>query len=208
MTEPEDEPHPHAERIEALITGLGMTPPPPPPAPPPPPPPPPSREALERRDMKVFVGDNSAKFMPVLDGMLDGRGANGWCWPGLFFPTAWFLYRKMYGWAGLACALAVILGNTHIFPPAMAWLGLAPSVVGAFGRRIYIGGARKTIASIRAEAADERTALEAIRAAGGVSTAGLVLGILFYLSVSILTAKTNGQFHFGPNAHVTSGVGE
>ena len=189
--EPDEEPHPYAESIDALIDSLTAAPFHAAAAAPL------GADARNRADMATFVAANPAGFLRLYDALAARRGALGWCWPGVFFPLAWFLYRKMYGWAGAACVTAVLLSNTHILPPYLAWLSLWPSIVGAFGRGIYLRGARRTIGRIRAEAPDEAAAQATLRAAGGVSIAGAVVGALLYVSILALAAQGNVRVTLG-----------
>ena len=72
--------------------------------------PPSADELLRRSDLGLFVGPNVEKFVSVFGSTGVRRRRRGTCWPGFFFPLAWFMYRKMYGWAALACALPIFAG--------------------------------------------------------------------------------------------------
>jgi hypothetical protein len=132
-------------------------------------------ELLGRNDLAVFVGPNAGKFVSV-SGSAGGRSRVA-CWPGFFFPVAWFMYRKMYGWAALACVLPIFAGVMNFGPFKPVVIGL-PTVAGLLGRRVYVAGARRTIVRIRAPLSDraEDELREALERAGGVSVPGAIVG--------------------------------
>ena len=100
-------------------------------------------------------------------------------------PQAWFLYRKMYLWAALVSAGPLLFA----YVPKLAWLNWSTSLVGAIGLRLYVAGAARTIARIRASAADEAEARALIARAGGVSRVGAAFGLLFAFSAFVLSLK-------------------
>jgi hypothetical protein len=128
-------------------------------------------------DLAVFVGANAARFLrPLTTG--EARSRRGICWPGLLLPTPWLLYRKMYGLAALTVLSPVLLALLHMANGPLRWLSLGFMILGAFGKRLYLAKARRTIAAIRAAAPDEASARAAIAQAGGVSIAGAIFGLL------------------------------
>jgi hypothetical protein len=145
----------------------------------------PSADDLQQRsDLALFVGPNVEKFVSFF-GSAGRRRISRWaCWPGFFFPVAWFMYRKMYGWAALACALPILAGvmNFGPFRPALAGL---PTLVGVLGRRVYLAGARRTIARVRASLSGrpEEELRETLAHAGGVSIPGAIIGGAIVLGV-------------------------
>jgi hypothetical protein len=160
---------------------------------------PPRVEAERRADLAAFIGANAETFMPSYD--LDGRTRwRGLCWPGFFFPVAWFMYRKMYGWAALACALPIIGGALKLGPLASILTG-ASSLVGLAGRTVYVAGAQRTIARMRASAGDQPAEdfRRSLTEAGGVSTAGAWVGGL----ITVLATGTGFALGFvaGFKAH-------
>jgi len=137
--------------------------------------PPTAAERERRADFAAFVGVNLEKFQ-ASPGV-----SRGWvrsiCWPGFLFPIAWFMYRKMYGWAALACALPILAGVLD-FGGFKRVLLSAPSLIGLFGRPIYAAGARRTIARVRASLSGraEEEVRPILARAGGVSAAGATVG--------------------------------
>lgn len=158
------DPVPQPPPLPGLTADVGLIPPSP-------------DEPLDRSDLAVFIGPNAERFISVL-GLAGARRRGRWtCWPGFFFPIAWFMYRKMYGWAALACALPIFASvmNFGLLKPAL--IGL-PTVVGLAGRRVYVGGALRTIARIRASQSgrSEDALRQTLARAGGVSVAGAIVG--------------------------------
>jgi hypothetical protein len=127
-------------------------------------------------DIEAFVGPNTEKFLPLF-GLQIGRRRPHLCWPGFFVPLAWFMYRKMYGWAALTCALPIFATalDFGVLRPLM--IG-APTFLGLAGRHIYVAQARQTIARIRAAGRfrSEEEMRQTLTSAGGVSTAGAMVG--------------------------------
>jgi hypothetical protein len=143
-------------------------------------------ETQERADFRLFIDGNPHKFLPVFDAMATGQKGLFACWPGLIFPTAWFLYRKLYGWAALSCLLPILVVALRVDGAFGQALAYAPSVIALTGRRIYVAGARKTIARIRDASLDETDVRETIKRAGGVSVPGAVVGGLIFLSAFVV----------------------
>jgi hypothetical protein len=146
--------------------------------------PPPVDEAAMRAlgreaDLRLFVGANAELFVR-LSAAVETRshGRNAICWPGFLFPAAWFLYRKMYGYAAITVVTPVLCSLVHVPYGVTQWIAFGFSLLGAFGKRLYLAKARKMIAEIRAAAPDEASARETIARAGGVSRAGAVFGAL------------------------------
>ncbi len=134
-------------------------------------------------DMALFVARNRARMMALYAARAAGRWP--FCWPGLLAPQAWFLYRKMYVWAAVVSAGPLILS----YFPKLAALTWSTSVVGALGLRLYFDGAARTIAAIRATAADDDEARALIARAGGVSRIGAAIGLAFGFSAFVLSLK-------------------
>ena len=142
-------------------------------------------ENKARADMAAFVKRNQARFMPIYDALVSGRGVAPFCWPGLLAPQAWFLYRKMYVWAALVSAGPLLLA----YVPQLGWLAWGVSIIGAFGLRLYLAYARRTIARIRATVADEAEVQALIVRAGGVSRVGAGIGLAFAFSAFVMSLK-------------------
>ena len=133
-------------------------------------------DAGERSDFALFVDRNARAYLEIFDSIAARRQKGLLFWPGIFIPQAWLLYRKMYGWAALACVMPVLILSFHLGGEIGRALGFAPSLIGLFGQRLYVHAARRTIASIRATAASGDEARDLIRRAGGVSRAGATAG--------------------------------
>lgn len=147
----------------------------------------------ERADMALFATRNPAGILRVYDGLAAGGGQWPICWPGVLAPQAWFLYRRMYLWAALVSAGPLLLA----YVPQLSWLNWSTSLVGAAGLRLYVGGARRTIAGIRA-GADDVIARALIARAGGVSRIGAAIGLLFAFSQFVLSLKAGAPAIFAP----------
>ena len=152
-------------------------------------------------DFARFVGPNLEKFAPASGSTRMRRFFGRPCWPGFFFPVAWFMYRKMYGWAALACALPIFAGvmNFGGFKPVLISL---PTVAGLAGRKLYRVGARRTIARIRVSLSgrSEEALGETLARAGGVSVPGAIVGGAIVL-VAVVIGFTHGfvagfQLHY------------
>jgi hypothetical protein len=146
-----------------------------------------ARAALAEADLRLFAGANANAFVRMANARDTGSlGVAAICWPGFFFPVAWFLYRKMYGCAAITVLAPVLV---HVPGEIAPWIGFSFAFLGAFGHWLYLAKARKTIAEIRAVAPDEASAREAIARAGGVSIGGAFIGALLvaaFLAFSFL----------------------
>jgi hypothetical protein len=147
----------------------------------------------ERGDMAIFAGRDAAGILAVYDAQAAGRA---WplCWPGLLFPLAWFLYRKMYLWAALVSAGPLLLA----YAPMLSWASWSAAAIGAAGMRLYIDFARRTIRGIRAQAADAAEAEALLARAGGVSRIGAVVGVVFAFAQFVLSLKLGAPALFSP----------
>jgi len=134
-----------------------------------------------REDLALYFQRNGER----LARLYDARARMPFCWPGLLFPQAWFLYRKMYLWAALVSAGPLLLG----YIPKLAFLEWGTSLIGAVGLRLYFSHAEATIARVRAAARDEDEARALIARAGGVSWAGAGFGAAFVFAAFVLTLK-------------------
>jgi hypothetical protein len=159
---------------------------------------PPNEAELQRRaDLQAFVGPNHETFFSIFD-QGNFRGSRKGCWPGFFFPLAWFMYRKMYGWAALVCALP-IFASVLDFGLFQRPLIAASSFLGLAGRHIYVLQAQRTVARIRAVGRfqSEEEVRRTLARAGGVSTAGAAVGgaIAFCGFVVGVIAGYHAQHH-------------
>jgi hypothetical protein len=151
-----------------------------------------SHAAGQEADLRLFAGANAEAFVRMAQSKAErSPGGSAICWPGFLLPVIWFLYRKMYGCAALTVLLPVFVSLFHPPVEAAEATGLVLSLFGAFGKRLYLAKARKTIAEIRAAAPDEATARETIVRAGGASRAGAVIGALLMVAfVAFAVLKT------------------
>lgn len=154
--------------------------------------PPNPNEPAESDDFTTFIGPNADKFAPLFaPGGTRRRWRRAPFWPGFFFPLAWFMYRKMYGWAAFACALPIFVGLVNLGAFQRVLMS-APTLAGLAGRSLYAVQARRTIARIRAgnPGRPEEEVRQLIASAGGVSNAGAIVGgaIMFCASVIALIA--------------------
>ena len=99
----------------------------------------------------------------------------------------------MYGWAAFACVTPLLVSNLHGMGGYGRWLVFMPAFVAIAGRKLYVAGARRTIARIRAASPDEDAARDLLRRAGGVSTAGAIVGGLFFVSTTFIVFKAGFQ---------------
>jgi hypothetical protein len=134
-----------------------------------------------RKDLALFFQSNGER----LQRLYDAQARMPLCWPGLLFPQAWFLYRKMYLWAALVSAGPLLLG----YAPGLAFLEWGTSLIGLLGLRLYFAQAEATVARIRAAAADEDEARALVARAGGVSWTGACIGAAFVFAAFVLTLK-------------------
>ncbi len=135
---------------------------------------------MDDEDFRLFCGPNGERLARIFN-------ANVWgvCWPGLLFPQAWFLYRKMYYWAALTSAGPLVV--VYLSPLSfLAWIAALP---GALGLKFYFAAARRTIREIRAESADEDRARALIARAGGVSWVGGAVGLIYAFASFVLALK-------------------
>ena len=121
--------------------------------------------------------------------LVAGQGVAPSCWPGLLAPQAWFLYRKMYLWAAVVSAGPLLLA----YIPRLGWLNWGGALIGAFGLRLYLAHARRTIARIREAAADEAEVQALIVSAGGVSRIGAAIGLAFAFSAFVMSLKAGAS---------------
>jgi hypothetical protein len=138
-----------------------------------------ARQLQRQADLRLFVGANAGTFVRIADAVETRSPArNAICWPGFLFPAAWFLYRKMYAYAAITVVLPVFTSLIHVPYVVIQCIAFGFSILGGYGKRLYLARARKMIAEIRAAALDEESARETIARAGGVSRAGAVFGAL------------------------------
>jgi Protein of unknown function (DUF2628) len=136
-------------------------------------------QTIDRDDMALFESGGAAA-LPVR------LGRNVLSPFGFFFPVVWFLYKKMYLQASAVVLVPIVLSLMHAPSIIVRGSGLVVSLLGAVGPRLHTVKARRIIAEIRAAAPDDATARLTIGQAGGVSTAGAVLGAFVTISVLMI----------------------
>ena len=134
-------------------------------------------------DLRLFFGANGERLLRI-----QSAGALALCWPGLLFPQAWFLYRKMYGWAALVSAGPLVV----VYLPHLSFLAWIAALPGGLGLKFYFDRAQRTIRDIRADAPDEPAARALIAKAGGVSWVGGAVGLVYAFASFILALKAAG----------------
>ena len=55
-------------------------------------------EAQLLSDYELAIGKNAEHYLPIFEEFDKGGSKLGWHWPAFFATTAWFLYRRMWGW--------------------------------------------------------------------------------------------------------------
>ena len=144
-------------------------------------------------DFLRFAGPNGAAFLRAF--LRPDAFAGGICWPGFFFPIAWLLYRRLYVYAGAAVLLPALASGAGL-PQAATWAApFAVTAMGAMGRTLYAGSARRSIADIRARCADAQAFEAGLARFGGVSVTGAVLGAVLTLGVALQFQVAPGPGH-------------
>lgn len=133
-------------------------------------------ESRERADFRLYVDRNAGPYLRLFDAISAKEHGGSAFWIGFLVPQAWLLYRKLYGWAALACAIPVLAVAFHLNGEFGRAINYAPALIGLLGQRLYIDAARRTIARIRAMGLSEDETLENLKRAGGVSVAGAIVG--------------------------------
>jgi hypothetical protein len=136
-------------------------------------------------DLALFFGRNRERLTQLY--AASRAGVLPFCWPGFVFPQAWFLYRKMYGWAALASAGPLVV----VYLPHLGFLSWLPAVPGLFGLKLYFAAAERTVRALRAEA-PEAEAPALIARAGGVSRIGAAVGLVYGFAAFVATLKAAG----------------
>lgn len=143
----------------------------------------------ERSLFAMYVGKNAKRFLALYDSMYPSATpvpseeswlvrrwyATGFNWSAALFGPVWFFYRKLYI---EACAMILIpIGIAILFPDLKASFGFG-AVIGYLANRYYVWRAVKRIRAIAQmpTTVEGRDAL--IRSRGGVSIAGLIVGIV------------------------------
>jgi hypothetical protein len=124
---------------------------------------------------RLFIGEkNTPYYLFVFErikAQTRGNYVPIWHWPAFIFGGTWYLYRKMYGYFALFCALlfgAKIMDSIDM--PALAFLFFViPWGIFTIGaNHLYYRHAEKIIKSSMMEITDDKKRLEYIQYRGGV----------------------------------------
>jgi hypothetical protein len=127
--------------------------------------------------VRLFIGRNAEKFMGLYRSQVMGKHQTSLNWAALFFPTTWFLYRKMWLWGAGIIILPIVF--LTLFPDLARFgnSGLAIAC-GVSANTLYVQTARNRIAAIERRDLAEAERDMLIAKAGGTSVGGLIFGIL------------------------------
>lgn len=137
--------------------------------------------------LRLFIGPNADTFIDVYRALVEGRSKTSLNWAAVFVPTIWFFYRKMWLWgAGITVVPAIFF---TFFPDMsrFAAIGLAVAC-GITANSLYVDMARKHVAAIKRRAQPEEARNAQIAKAGGISVAGLLLGLLLTTALFTVAA--------------------
>jgi hypothetical protein len=147
-----------------------------------------------RDDLKLFVGRNAEAFLAFYDHQGGGRPRffSAICWPAFFVPVAWYMYRRMYLYAGLIIILGIALGTLLEKLGSGGTVGISIALAG-IAKPAYLAFAKRKIAKAGELATDEVDRLTRIAKAGGVSVMGAVIGTAITVLPIVLIAITARQ---------------
>ncbi len=136
----------------------------------------------QKEELFAFVGENEGYYEAAW------FGANGtkFNWVAFFFPLPWFIYRKMYGVAGLFF-LALLIGVVlSIFLPEIVIGVLAGAICGFLGNRWYFKHVQRKVALVQWKEPDKEKRLEILKKRGGVNLGGAIAVGFIGLVLAIL----------------------
>lgn len=121
-----------------------------------------------------FIGPKTAYYRSKFDEMRTLRRMVSLNWAALFFGVFWMLYRKMYGVAGIAIAMTILIGF-------FGHLGSIASLVltvcyGLFGNYLYMMTVQKRVTDLQQYAEPART--HYLEKYSGVSGLAVVIGLI------------------------------
>lgn len=167
------------------------------------------------RDVAIYVGQNSAYFIPKFKQFSDNKSWVSFNFAAMFFHGFYFLYRKMYLWGVLFLLLMLALDAPSILlgidtarqmldPNAAAWFNteqllamsntlsmgtlLVRLAAGLLANRMYMGKALRSIAAIREQHEGDHDAYVAQLTKKGSVSAKLILiflGVYFLLMFAL-----------------------
>lgn len=145
-------------------------------------------------DIATFIGPNAARFeanwAKTREKIVEkGNGVTfGFCWPALFFSFAWFFARKQWATGGVLLVLPIVLAmllDTH----GSGGLG-ALIVIAMIAKSMYLQAVVPKVHDIIGALPAGTARDDALRAAGGISMPGAVVGgiiLAFALTMIIMT---------------------
>ncbi len=135
-------------------------------------------QPISDQEYAAFLGPKAEHYLPIFQKQDAVAGAfrASWSWAAFSFTFWWFLYRKMYLWAGLFLVLSL---SMHLALLAMLVAGLC-------GNYLYHRQARTSIERLR-QAFPGQDLLDRLALLGGVHAwvpvVGAVVSILLMLGV-------------------------
>ena len=142
-------------------------------------------------EVSTFIGPNAERFRSAWDkvrpkALKSGSGvAFAICWPALLFGFAWFLYRRMWLAGALLLALPLVLGLFLDIGTGMAGATVA---IAALAKSLHLQHAVTRIGAVKAAGGGG----EAVRAAGGLSTVGGIIGGALWAVILVAAFLTLG----------------
>ena len=144
----------------------------------------------ERSLFTLFFGPKADLYLATLEKLREKNAAltspvMTWCWPALFVPLPWLLYRKMWAAAAAIVILPILI---YYFVPIGGGVGgtVSSIVIAMFAKSFYVQSAAGKIRRIVSENADPEVVRDKVRRAGGVSVAGAVIGSCILLAVFVV----------------------
>lgn len=148
------------------------------------------RAAMERQ--KTLLAQKA----PYKERHKNARKAFKLNWCALFLGPVWFFYRKLYIEAAAIILIPVLL---IYLMPALANIKIGFGIaLGIAANQYYIWRAQKRIAAIEQMPLPTETRDELIQKRGGVSIAGLILGLCVYLAILGFALAHAAQTGSGP----------
>ncbi len=155
---------------------------------------------LTREEVRAFVGDKSANYYWRSWQRVQGGGLRaGFNFAAFFLNFAWLLYRKMYREFLVLAAALVGLGVVHGVIEALTEKNLdaidkvenvvVAVTMGLLANGLYLRRAQRVIGNARAQEPDPARREALLRARGGTSWLGLLIGIAVSIALGIVAAS-------------------
>jgi hypothetical protein len=154
---------------------------------------------LTAEEVRAFVGDQHAYYWGSWRPRPSGRGIRGgFNWAACFLNIVWLLYRKMYReffillgallGVGVLEAVAASLTEKKLDGVDKLVNFVVAVTMGMRGNSLYLRRARRVIGAVRAEEPDPERRLVLLKARGGTSWIGLLLGLAVLVGAGFLAA--------------------